>query len=249
MTPAAAWKLISHPGLARMYLNGPRSRTPVEAALALIGSAEREEVERLRRELIENHMFFDEFARAFVPVRHERPAWPAWTEFVYLLVRLARPAVFCETGVFDGKSSAIILQALEDNGSGVLVSVDLPARATIQNSTDRMIDSTLPPTRDPGWAIPERLQRRQRLLLGDTSDLLPKLFAEFSAVDVFMHDSLHTYEHMTFEYSLAWEHLRVGGFLLSDDIFVAPAFHDFCRARGLTYVAVGGFGATRKEKS
>jgi len=249
MTPAAAWKLISHPGLVRMYLNGPRSLTPVEAALALIGSAEREEVERLRDELIENHVFFDEFARAFVPVRHERPAWPTWAELVYLLVRLARPAVFCETGVFDGKSSAIILQALEDNGSGVLVSVDLPARATIQNSTERMINSTLPPARDPGWTIPERLRHRQRLLLGDSSELLPRVFAEFSAVDVFMHDSLHTYEHMSFEYSLAWEHLRDGGFLLSDDIYEAAAFHDFCRARDLTYVAVGGFGATRKEKS
>jgi Methyltransferase domain len=249
MTPAAAWKLISHPGLVRMYLNGPRSLTPVEAALALIVSAEREEVERLRVELIENHGFFDEFARAFVPVRHERPAWPVWTEFVYLLVRLARPAVFCETGVFDGKSSAIILQALEDNGSGMLVSVDLPARATIENSTERMISSTLPPARDPGWAIPERLRHRQRLLLGDASELLPEFFAEFPAVDVFMHDSLHTYEHMSFEYSLAWQHLRAGGFLLSDDIFVASAFHDFCRARDLTYVAVGGFGATRREKS
>ena len=110
-----------------------------------------------------------------------------------------------------------------------------------------MIDSTLPRTRDPGWAIPERLRHRQRLLLGDSRELLPKVFAEFSPVDVFMHDSLHTYEHMSFEYSLAWEHLRAGGFLLSDDIYEASAFHDFCRARDLTYVAVGGFGATRKS--
>src|SRR5215211_6147252 len=44
----------------------------------------------------------------------------------YLVCRLLEPAVVIETGVAYGVSSAFILRALEENGRGVLHSVDLP---------------------------------------------------------------------------------------------------------------------------
>ncbi len=146
-------------------------------------------------------------------------------------MRFGRPEIVFETGVFDGQSS--VLQALEDNGAGRLVSVDLPATSTVDGSTQCMRESSLPAGCDPGWAIADRLRGRQRLILGDSKEWLPRLFTEHPTVDIFIHDSLHTFEHMYFEYSLAWRHLPPGGLLLSDDIFWSAAFHRFCREQGV----------------
>ena len=39
-------------------------------------------------------------------------------------------------------------------------------------------------------------------------------------IDIFFHDSLHTYDHMMFEYLTSWDYLKEGGVLFSDDIVV-----------------------------
>src|SRR5688572_13028263 len=101
----------------------------------------------------------------------------------YAVVRCLRPEVVLETGVHDGLSSAVILQALERNGMGRLVSIDLP-------STD------LPPTADgPGWLVPKRLRARWTLHVGDARRLLPGVARDLSAIDVFSHDSDHSADH------------------------------------------------------
>lgn len=94
--------------------------------------------------------------------------------------------------------------------------------------------------------VPDRLRARHRLILGDSREVLPRVFLEEPQVNVFFHDSLHTFDHMSFEYSLAWDHLQAGGILLSDDIFWSPAFHQFCRQKRIPYVHSGRFGAARK---
>jgi hypothetical protein len=53
-----------------------------------------------------------------------------------------------------------------------------------------------------GWIVPKSLRERWTLILGKVEDKLPSLLDEFEAIDVFYHDSLHTYEHMMFEYNL-----------------------------------------------
>ena len=40
----------------------------------------------------------------------------------------------------------------------------------------------------------------------------------------------HTYDHMLFEYRMAWPHLRAGGILLSDDTDWNAAFAEFAAA-------------------
>lgn len=98
----------------------------------------------------------------------------------------------------------------------------------------------------PGWVIPDYLRERHCLVLGDSKELLPDLFKEHRKIDIFLHDSLHTFEHQWFEYSTAWPHLYDGGVLLSDDIFWSPAFHRFCKERNRTYVRIGAFGTVKK---
>ena len=54
-----------------------------------------------------------------------------------------------------------------------------------------------------GWLVPENLQKRWILRLGYAREVLPQLKKEMDSIDIFLHDSLHTYEHMTFEYEFA----------------------------------------------
>jgi len=95
--------------------------------------------------------------------------------------------------------------------------------------------------------IPSELKSRQKIILGDSRIELPILLNKLGTVDVYLHDSLHTYEHMVFEYTEAWNHLVKGGLLLSDDVAGWPsAFIDFCEYRQLAYSLVGRMGILKK---
>src|SRR5579863_856045 len=229
------------------YLAGaPFPLTKVEAVCQLFPNINRGEAESCRLDFLRNSVFFEELNRNYVEKRFRRTTCDGWNEFLYMAVRLARPAIVVETGVFDGISSSVILQALTDNERGQLLSIDLPARNPIQKSTDRMIETALPPNTLPGWVIPNYLKQRHRLMLGDSREQLPKLLNDYPSIDIFFHDSLHTFEHQYFEYSTAWLHLIEGGLLLSDDIFWNSAFHKFSKDKGKRYLNVDGFGAIRK---
>ena len=75
--------------------------------------------------------------------------------------------------------------------------------------------------------VPTDLRNRWHLYLGDAKELLPRLLQTLGTIDIFIHDSLHSYEHMLFEFQTAWPHLRGGGVILSDDIDANCAFYDF----------------------
>ena len=55
------------------------------------------------------------------------------------------------------------------------------------------------------------------------------MLAAEAPVDVFFHDSDHSYTHMMFEMSLAWYHLKREGWLVVDNIESNAAFADFAR--------------------
>ena len=132
-------------------------------------------------------------------------ASPQLANSVYALCRLMKPSLVVETGVGQGITSFYILQALHENGTGHLYSIDLPA-------LHRKAMSSI------GCLVPERLKSRWTLRLGLSQHILPRLLKEIGAVDIFVHDSSHTYWCQLLEYSLAWPSLRPEGILLSDDI-------------------------------
>lgn len=139
---------------------------------------------------------------------------------IYTIVRLLKPKLIVETGVFSGYSSAFILAALSLNQSGKLFSIDLP---------DADPSAKLPAGKEPGWAVPPSLRDRWNLLLGDSKGLLPPLLKDLGHVDVFFHDSLHTYQNMMFEFTSAWPYLGRGGILLSDNVVLNEAFFHFSK--------------------
>lgn len=90
---------------------------------------------------------------------------------------------------------------------------------------------------------------RWNLILGDAKIELPKLLKQLKSVDIFLHDSLHTYEHMMFEYNTVWKHLSVNGLLLSDDVNEkwSLAFVDFCNIKKVPHCVVANrLGVAKK---
>jgi len=135
---------------------------------------------------------------------------------LYSLVRLIRPRVVVETGVASGASSAHILRALEDNGEGKLYSIDVPPE-------------DLPAGKTSGWIVPDSLRNRWSLQIGDSKELLHPLLKELGQIDCFLHDSLHTYEHMLWEFRTVGPHLHPGGLFLAHDVGRHEAFREFMK--------------------
>lgn len=141
---------------------------------------------------------------------------------LYVIARAKGPRIVVETGVGIGYSSVYVLEALDQNNMGRLVSIDLP------NADPNW---SLPNGTPPGLLVPEDLRFRWDLHLGDTHRLLPRVLQELTHVDLFLHDSKHTYETMMFEYNQAFDFLSDDGLLISDDAMWNMAMIDFARKK------------------
>ncbi len=153
----------------------------------------------------------------------------------YALARAVKPEVILETGVANGVSTSYLLLALKENGRGKVYSIGLGDTAY------------LPPGRAPGWVAPDWLRDRWKLHIGDSRTLLAPLARELAPLDIFIHDSLHTYDHMMFEFEQAFPHLRPGGILIADDALWNPAFNEFStRVHAPEARIIRGVGVLRK---
>lgn len=171
---------------------------------------------------------------------------------IYLLVRKWKPDVMVETGVSRGLSSAYILCAMRENNRGKLISIDLPPMdASVEDSeVDKrkflLQDGQRHMNYDIGHFVPEWLRDRWTLVLEDSRVALPRILEEEGQIDIFYHDSLHTYDHMLLEYEAAWPHIKEGGLLLSDDVLWSNAFHEFSKKERRKPVIFRSFGMINK---
>lgn len=151
--------------------------------------------------------------------QHHHDGGTALAEMLWMFVHHMRPDRVLETGVGRGVSSAYILDALARNDRGRLWSIDLPPlNPSWQSQT--------------GAAVPDHLRSRWTYLRGASSRMLPRLLRELGTIDIFLHDSLHTYANMSFEFTQAWPRLAVGGIVVSDDADCNGAFARFSDAVG-----------------
>ncbi|PYL50766.1 MAG: hypothetical protein DMF32_03295 [Verrucomicrobia bacterium] len=131
---------------------------------------------------------------------------------LYALTRWLRPEVLVESGGFIGMSSAFILKALADEklAASKLYSIEL--------SEDCEQGVLIPEAlRSSGGFVPMR-GRIEHFLEGNQ---LPQ------PIDIFLHDSSHSYQHMLWEFRQFWPRLRDGGLLVSHDIQMNAAFPEF----------------------
>jgi hypothetical protein len=170
--------------------------------------------------------FEQELVERYASVR-DRPLTVGRFRTWWTLVRLLKPNVVVETGVHDGLSTAIVLAALETNGHGRLISIDLP-------STD------LPPGVDSaGWLVSDRLRGRWTLIVGDAKALLPQVAAAEDGIDLFIHDSDHSESHQRFEYEAVRMKLSAGAVVLSDQDYPhETALSDFAAMTGGSHLRV-----------
>jgi Methyltransferase domain len=162
---------------------------------------------------------------------------------LYALVRKLRPRVAVETGVCNGFSTAFLLLALERNGAGELHSIDLPevvgADYVPGTFWEGKQGAAIPRGKEPGWMIPSALRERWSLTVGRSQEELPPLLERLGAIDLFVHDSEHSYECMDFEFRAAWPVLAEGGVLVADDWNWNDAFAELARDTGRTPVTLG----------
>jgi len=169
----------------------------------------------------------------------------SWGVFLYFLIRKKKPKTVIETGCWYGNSSVCILAALEKNRDGKLFTIDLPAYFSTGGYYDvnpylpeEKRTSSLPEGMQPGFLVPEFLRKRWSLILGPTSEKLSPLLKELGKIDFFLHDSLHSNENMNFEFNLAYQYLKNGGILASDNIDWNDVFKDFSKnKRSYSYLA------------
>ena len=162
-------------------------------------------------------------------------------ECLYILVRAAKPLTVIETGVLYGASSGHLLAALEANGDGTLHSIEM-GRESREPAHD--------------FFVPEDLKHRWDLIIGDSRRELPALVGRLPSVDLFHHDSLHTFDHMTWEFETIFPHLAPGGVLSSHDVAIAHgirevfrqnAFPAFCERHRVDWATFGNLGLLFRE--
>lgn len=88
---------------------------------------------------------------------------------------------------------------------------------------------SLPSEKGPGFLVPTELRPDWDLIIGDSLEVLPDLLKSLGTIDMFFHDSDHSYGHMMGEFRLAFPYLAKGGCLVSDDVTLNTAFLDFSR--------------------
>jgi hypothetical protein len=150
---------------------------------------------------------------------------------MYTVCRIIEPDVVVETGVRYGSFDAHITAALEKNKNGMMYCIDLP------DAIDKY---------EYGYLVPEEFRSRWELRLGDAKEILPDLLSEVEPVDLFLHDSLHTRDHMKWEYETAYPQIANKGVLASHDVLKNNVFQNFANENGMKWKRIRNFGAARK---
>jgi predicted O-methyltransferase YrrM len=131
---------------------------------------------------------------------------------LYALTRWLRPVVVVESGGFLGMSSAFILKALLDE----------------KLQTAKLYSVELSEDCEQGALIPEELRSLEQFvpMRGRIEDFLKRDQLPAS-IDMFLHDSSHSYRHMLWEFRQFWPRLCDRGLLVSHDVQMNATFLEF----------------------
>ena len=166
---------------------------------------------------------------------------------LYAITRLIRPKLVVETGVAHGKSSAFILLALRHNGWGELYSYDIPPSGDLADGSCTSLSD-----RETGWLVPDYLRDLWHFSQTDSVpgliDFVQRL-RQGRHVDMFVHDSLHTYDHVNKELEIIDPALSPNAVVACDNIDMegGKAWSDWLKCRGILGWAYRDFGAARLE--
>lgn len=235
-----------------------RSNIPTQEVTDLLGITPGA-VHRYQREYRSLDLH-DQLRRTYEDAVRRYPTWRGQSgamgrevEVLYVAVRGLRPRRVVETGVSAGRSTAFLLAGLERNGRGELWSVDLPVHIGDEPPYSSF-GSFLPPGKSSGWAVPDGLKDRWTLSEGSSREVLPDVLGLWDRIDLFVHDSDHTYRNMRYELEAMWPAIRTDGLLVCHDIDLhrsrdlgGDAFGDFVTTHNLNPLRLDGTGFVRKS--
>jgi predicted O-methyltransferase YrrM len=184
--------------------------------ISAITGAEIKQIRDWMRELDEDAQLAGEMTKRLSsnPRRRICAKEPHWARRRgwYALVRAAQPDHIVETGTHLGLGSCAIAAALLRNGHGRLTTIDVDPAA--------------------GYLIGEPWADVVDRRTGNSVELL----AELNDVDMFLHDSLHTYEHETRELAAVGPNLSTDAIILSDNAHESSALSDWAEQTGRHYL-------------
>ncbi len=184
--------------------------------ISAVAGTEVGQVRAWMRELEEDKNLFDQLTSRLStnPRRKICAKEPHWARRLgwYSLVRAIQPAHVVETGTHLGLGSCVIAAALLRNGHGRLTTIDIDPEAGYLIT-------------DP-WA--SVIDRRT----GNSIEMLKEL----RDVDIFLHDSLHTYDYETSELLAVEPNLRTDAIVLSDHAHESSALSDWAERNGRHYL-------------
>jgi len=154
-------------------------------------------------------------------------------QILYACVRELAPNIMLETGVAGGSTSYLILSAMKINGKGKLFSIDIDNPIWHDHKEYKV-----------GWLVPSNLRNNWTLKIGDSKSELQPLVESLDKIDIFFHDSDHSYEHMLFEFNTVFPYLNSDKIILSDDINLNSSINDFAKQNKLILEKFYGFGVT-----
>jgi predicted O-methyltransferase YrrM len=169
-----------------------------------------------------------------------KPGWVNMADaiFLYWVIRTLKPKTVVQTGVCNGLSSAFMMLALAKNGEeGHLHVVDMSPIFDGANPAwtekNRVYGVVVPEGKTSGWLVPDVLAHRFHVHVGDAKKLLPPLVDSLPEIDMFYHDSDHTYNHMMLEFIESKRKLTQGGAIVVDDVAWNAATWDFADQYGV----------------
>lgn len=138
-------------------------------------------------------------------------------------VRLTKACRVIETGVAYGWSSLAILAAMENNGGGQLISVDMPYPK--MGNEDFV-----------GIVVPERLRDHWKMFRQPDRPGLEKAIAAFDGkIDLCHYDSDKSWWGRGYAFPLLWDALKSGGLFIADDIQDNLFFAEFAKSKNLHF--------------
>jgi predicted O-methyltransferase YrrM len=137
---------------------------------------------------------------------------------IYAIIRARKPDIVIETGMGPGVSTTTILWAMKKKGRLISIDPGIP-----YGKGDREI----------GFIIPQDLKSNLEYVKGFTSSKLKDVLNSLQRLDVFFHDSDHSYENVKFELNSVWPKIRNDPLILIDNYDWSNAAADFAEEKKL----------------
>lgn len=161
---------------------------------------------------------------------------------LYSALRVISPDNVVEVGVANGVSSYYILSALEQNGNGNLISIDIPKYESEHTGEwHENAGAWIPEGEDAGWIVPNELKSNWELYIGDMNDKLPDIIENKNGIDGFVYDGPKSYKMRKEALSYVLE-MGEYSFLFCDDIAWNPSFEHFASENSLEWETYGNVG-------